>query len=70
MKCQSLFSEEKKKKYFKISCAENFTQHAISTEWFFCKSLKYLPSTYRVYPPTSRPNEKAALKFHLKKCFN
>ena len=28
MKCQSLFSEKKKKKYFKVSCAEIITQHA------------------------------------------
>ena len=28
MKCQNLFSEENKKKYFKMSSAENFTQSA------------------------------------------
>ena len=26
MKCQSLFSDKNKKKYFKMSCAEIFTQ--------------------------------------------
>ena len=28
MKCQNLFSGKKEEKYFKMSSAENFTQHA------------------------------------------
>ena len=39
MKCQILFSRKKKKKCFKMTSAENFTQSAISVKILMAENL-------------------------------
>ena len=48
MKCQWLFSGEKKYKNFSKWCLRNILPSILSTDWIICKSLLYLSSTYKI----------------------